>query len=164
MPHMSLSGGNPNPYASPAADQDPVAVPGRRLVRLYSPPQVAAAAFIGSPLAASWLFASNYSALGDKAAARRTLLYGLIGTVAAFGIGFALPVGFPPPILPIAYTVVIRGLAKQAHGEAFENHLAAGGARQSTWRVLGVCLVGLLVVVPLAFGLALLLPPETPAN
>ena len=143
-----------NPYASPATE--PVTQP----IRLYSPQQVAGAAFLGTPIAAAWLFARNFSALGDERASRRALVWGVVGTVAIVVLGSILPARFPAPVLPIAYTMALRELAKLVHGAAFAAHVAAGGQRQSNWRVLGIGLAGLVAVLPFAVGLAFVLPTE----
>ena len=143
-----------NPYEPPTTD----AV--RQSVRLYSPQQVAAAAFLGTPIAAAWLFASNFSALGDRRGRQRALAWGLIGTVAILAVSFVLPERFPNLVLPMAYTMGIRELAKLVHGPAFKSHLAAGGPRQSNWRVLGIGLAGLVIAGSVVLAVAFVLPAD----
>jgi hypothetical protein len=126
--------------------------------RLYSPRQIAAAAFIGSPISAAWLFAQNYAVLGRPRVARRALFYGLLGTGALFGIASVLPAKFPKVALPLASSFAIRELAQRLQGADFKAHLAEGGGSQSNWRVAGVCVAGLVVVLAVAFVFVLLLP------
>jgi hypothetical protein len=124
--------------------------------RLYSPHQIGAAAFIGSPLAACWMLARNYTEFGERALARRALLLGLLGTAGLFAIAFALPENSPRRILPLAYSFGIWELAKVLQGTKVKAHLAAGGQRQSNWRVAGAALIGLLLALAVAFVVALL--------
>ena len=124
---------------------------GRQQGRLYSPLQIAAAAFVGSPLAASWLFARNFSVLGDHQASRRAHVFGMLATMVVLAVAFVLPERFPAPVLPMAYTFGIRELAKQRFETVFQSHVAAGGERQSNWFVLGIALCGLALVI--GFGM-----------
>ncbi len=126
--------------------------------RLYSPPQIGAAAFIGTPLPACWMLAQNYTVLGKRSQARRALVYGLLGTVALLGLACILPDKFPKMPLPLAYTFAIRELAKKLQGAEVNAHLAAGGARQSNWRVLGVGVAGLALVLATFVVLVLVFP------
>jgi hypothetical protein len=125
--------------------------------RLYSPRQIGGAAFIGSPISAAWLFAQNYAVLGKPGVRRRALLYGLLGTATLFGLASVLPVKFPKVALPLAYSLAIRELAQRLQGAAFKAHLAEGRSVQSNWRVAGVCVAGLVVVLVSAFVVVLLL-------
>jgi hypothetical protein len=135
-------------------------VPALRAGRLYSPQQIAVAALLGTPMAASWLFAGNFAVLGEHRARQRALVWGIVGTVVIIAIAFVLPARFPAPVLPMAYTMGLRELAKQQQGAAFQNHLAAGGERQSNWRVVGIGLGAFTIIASLGFAAAYLLPSE----
>jgi len=126
--------------------------------RLYSPQQIAVAALIGTPLPACWMFAQNYLALGMRSAAKSALTFGSLGTVAVLGLAFLLPDKFPTFIVPLAYSAALRELAKQRQGAAFAAHLSAGGARQSNWRVFGIAVAGLAVVLCALVVVVLLVP------
>ncbi len=138
--------------------EEVVAAPRGLGKRLYSPPQIGAAAFIGTPLPACWMLARNYVVLGKRGLARRALLFGLLGTVALLGIAFILPEKFPKIPLPLAYTFAIRELAKKLQGTDINAHLSAGGERQSNWRVLGVGVAGLALVLAVFVVVVLLFP------
>ncbi len=144
------------PNRPPSAD---LTIPGEAPRRpLYSPKQVAAAAFLGSPIAGCWLLASNFDALDQPATRRRSLLWGLLSTLVLFVLSLFLPKSFPNSVLPIAYTVAIYHLATQYQGAAFAAHRAAGGSRYSSWRVAGIGLAFLAAVAIVFIGIALLLP------
>ncbi len=127
---------------------------------LYSPKQVAIAAFIGSPIAACWFFAKNYRQLGDPQKATQCLLWGIIGTVVVLLLAFQLPERFPNQIIPLAYTLGLLQASKRAHGSLVEQHLSAGGKLGSWGRIIGVSCLFLLLIVSLVFGIMLLLPGE----
>lgn len=126
--------------------------------RLYSPGQIAFAGFLGSPIAACWLFARNYRQLGQPKSAHQWLLWGVVGTVILFIIASFLPDSVPNLALPIGYTVGFLNAAKRIHGSAIAEHLAVGGRLDSWWAVVGVGVLCLVIVVAVIVGVVLLLP------
>jgi hypothetical protein len=142
----------------PPRSEIPQSAPTASSGKLYSPGQVAAAAFLGAPIGAVILMAANYRLLGRARSRRIALIAGIGGTAALLLVSFFLPEKFPNSALPIAYTIALRTIADRLQGPAYAAHLAAGGARQSHWRVVGIalaCLSGLLVLmiaVVLAMG------------
>src|SRR5262245_14374390 len=128
--------------------------------RLYSPGQIALAAFLGSPLAACWFLARNSRQLGQPKAANHYLIWGSVGTIALFVIAFFLPDRFPSKVIPIGYTIGLFQAAKHVHGTTVARHLSAGGRLGSWWLVVGTSLLIVVVVLALVFGIVLLLPDE----
>ena len=118
--------------------------------RLWSPRQIAAAAFIGSPLAAGWFFFRNYTALGDESGARRAVWLSLVATAAILALGFVLPRGIPKEIVPAAYAFAIERYASRCFGAAYTRHTAMGGAKGSWWTVVGIGIVTLLLLIAVA--------------
>lgn len=147
-----------NPYQTPAAEAVPLAQP--RAEKLYSPNQIAVAAFLGSPLAAGWLFASNYRQLGQAGKATASLIWNVAGTVGLLIIAFMLPERFPGHIIPLAYSFAILHTAKRLQGEAFADHIAAGGRLQSWWAAVGVGLLCLVLVFGVIFAVVWFMPVE----
>jgi hypothetical protein len=154
-----------NPYQAPKADlwesarplpaDSEASGPGERPeYRLYSPGQVAAAAFLSGPFGGFWLLASNYRALGARRQATRTVVWGVAATAVLLPLVLLLPDKFPNFILPAAYTGAIYQLAKQLQGKSYRQHLARGGAARSNWRVIGISLVWLVIVVALLVAVA----------
>jgi hypothetical protein len=119
--------------------------------RLYSAGQVTGATAIGGPIAGAILLARNYSALGDRAASRKTLLWASAGTVAVFVIAYFLPESASKG-LPIGYTVGMFHVAKQLQGDRFKSHIAGGGLQGSTWFAVGIGALTLVVIVALLAG------------
>ena len=126
--------------------------------RLYSPKQIGVAAFLGSPVAAGWFFRCNERVLGRPGAGARWFWGLAAGTAAVIAISFFLPAKFPPYIIPFAYTLGLRGAAKNLYELALAALLANGGAQGSWWTVVGIGLLALIVVLALVFGVVLLLP------
>jgi len=129
-------------------------------LKLYSPGQVAGAAFLGSPIAGFWLVAGNYRALERTGAARQSLAWGVLATIGVFAIALALPPSWPDHLLPLAYTEATRQAAKRLQGAAFQAHVDAGGAKQSSWRVLALGVEFLVAVLALAFAPSCCFPSE----
>jgi hypothetical protein len=148
----------PNPYAppkAPVADVDAssasvltLPVPGG----LYTATQHFVAAFIGSPIAAALVAASNYRRLARDREARDVIVWGLAATVVMLGIAFVLPDNFPNSALPLAYSFGVRALADIRFGGVVKAHRAAGGTPASWWRLLAISFSSLLVVGAILFG------------
>ncbi|MGH7291097.1 MAG: hypothetical protein ACREJT_07810 [Myxococcota bacterium] len=144
-----------NPYEPPRAELTGVA---RERGGMYSPAQVAGAAFWGAPFAACWLLAENYVVLGNHRARTTALTFGVLSTVAVVALGFLLSEKFPRFILPAGYTLVFYQVASGFQGAQFNAHMAAGHEKQSNWRVVGVSVISLLVLMVALLALALALP------
>src|SRR5262245_54877305 len=112
-----------NPYAPPKSKESEAAADGRSLSsfpvesRPYTPRQHFIAAFLGAPIAAAWLAAYNYRALGRAHDARQVLISGVVATLVVFAIAVVLPEDFPSVVLPLAYCFVVLTLAKQRFGD-----------------------------------------------
>jgi hypothetical protein len=119
---------------------------------VFSPRQIALAAFIGTPLAACLFFRRNYLALGDELRAARALWVGLAATVVVFAIASVLPEGFPNALLPILYTAAADLYASAQFRTRYDKYLADGGRKGSWWIVVGVSLLALLVIIGVLFA------------
>jgi hypothetical protein len=124
--------------------------------KLYSPGQIALAAFIGSPLAACWFWSRNYLRLGQPGSSTKCLVWGAVGTVVVFTLGFFLPDNVPGTGIAIGYTIGFLMAARGAHESIINQHLAKGGRLGSWWAVVGIsvlCVLGIL-----ALALAVIFP------
>ncbi len=150
-----------NPYAPPKSE---VGGPNAGSVangmplpvdQMYSPNQIAAGAFLGSPLAAGWLAAHNFRVMRQPQEAGRAMGLGLVTTLIAILIAAYLPDGFPSVVLPVAYCVLVYQLADRRFKPVIAAHLAAGGTMRSTWRVVGIGLLCALILVTVIIGIML---------
>ncbi len=148
-----------NPYAPPKAEVgSPAAGTGASGVplpvdQMYSPNQIAAGAFLGSPLAAGWLAAHNFRVMRQPQDAGRALGLGIVATVIVVVIAAYLPDGFPSVVLPVAYCVLVYQLAERRFKPVIAAHLGAGGTMRSWWRVAGIGLLCALILVTVMFGI-----------
>jgi hypothetical protein len=132
--------------------------------KLYSSGQVGGAAFLGGPLAGCWLMAANYSEFGNDSARWQMLIWGVLGTLAVLGVSFLLPTRLPNALLPAVYAYTLSELADRLQGTQFDQHLAAGGRKHSSWRVVGVSVVCLVVVVAMSIPFVVFLLPDAAPN
>jgi hypothetical protein len=130
----------------------------------YSIKQITVAAFLGGPLAAFWLLAANYRLFRQSRNALFAIVAGILGTIAILAIAVILPPWFPNVVLPIAYTLGLRGLADILQGALLDEHVRNGGRVGSWWVVIGVSVLGIVVLVGLAFAFALLFPNALPSG
>jgi len=139
---------------------DPRPLGTRVPTKVYSPGQVAGAAFVGSPIAGCILLASNFALFGSPERRQLTLFWGVLSTVAVFVLAFVLPENFPNSVLPAAYTVALHRVAMHTQGTLFDAFIESGGSKHSNWRVLGIGLACLVGVMAALFVVAALLPPD----
>ena len=142
---------------SPDFDARPIGSPALP-TRAYSPGQVAGAAFLGSPIAGSWLLASNYILFGQPSKRGPAIFWGVAITFAVFTLALFLPEDSPNALVPGVYTLAYQQFAKRTQGELFDSYCSAGGRKHSHWRVFGIGTVFLIVVIGLMIAILSALP------
>jgi hypothetical protein len=118
---------------------------------LYTPGQVSLATFFGSPLAGGWVMATNERRLGRRSRSTWTLIGTFLGTLVLLGVAITV-MSAGGSFLGLISVFVMHAIAKATQGELVESHLARGGRHASSWAAFGLGLLGLLVVVVVAFG------------
>jgi len=120
-------------------------------IKLYSPNQVAVAAFVGGPLAATFVLWSNFRALGNDLGARHTLIWGVLFVLLLLIVLSFLPDRFLGQAgILAAYTVMARHFAEKYHLSKSAIQESEQYAFQSNWNVFGMSvaiLVGSFIVV-----------------
>ncbi len=106
-----------------------------------------------SPVAACWCFAHNFRQLGQPGVAQKWLIWGSGGSFVALLVlcMFSFSQRLPHYIIPIAYSIAFREVAKRVHAEAVANHISVGGRLASWWVVVGISLLFLIGVFVLLF-------------
>ncbi|HUB07710.1 MAG TPA: hypothetical protein VMB50_11940 [Myxococcales bacterium] len=127
-----------------------VAGPGK----LYTPGQVAVAAFFGLPLAGGLALASSLRRLDRRAEAARVLWLSGGATVLLIVLGILLPSDVHASFGDVLGVWWLHRWAKGSIGPAVEAHKAAGGRVRSTWSALGLGVASLAVFFGAAGGLA----------
>jgi hypothetical protein len=129
---------------------------------LYSPRQIALAAFLGSPIAAAWFFHRNFLTLHDDQRAWRAISFGVAATAAVVALALVLPPQFPKPLLPLLYTAAIDIYASTLFRKRLEEHISVGGRKGSWWMVVGIGLFALLVVFGVLLAMVSTMPTLFP--
>lgn len=131
-------------------------------IKLYSKLQVAVSTFLGAPIAGALLMRRNYTAMGQREAAQKSLMIGIVGTVALLVLAFFLPPNFPKLVIPIASLLAVRQWYSYAQEETFQTHAANGG--ETAWWGAALCtgLLCLMGVMALLVAVNMLLPAAIP--
>jgi hypothetical protein len=144
-----------NPYAPPTANVSDVVDPSStpQVVNgLYSSAQIFLASFLGSPMAAAWIAASNFRKLNQPSQARNLIVWGAIGTVVVLVIALLLPDRIPHSVFPLAYSLGIRAAAAKFFDPIVKEQKASGSQMGSWWRVTGISILWGILVFALIFG------------
>jgi hypothetical protein len=124
-----------------------------KAIKVYSGFQVGLASFLGTPIAAAILMATNFFHFGEAGKARVTLSTGVLITFLIVVICF-LPsfralietINIPSSFIPIMYTLIILGCYDYLQKAKVSHLLQSGGKRHSYWRVSGAIVIGLVSV------------------
>lgn len=123
-------------------------------IRIYSAAQIAIATFLGSPLAGTFLLASNYRFFDRKELQRRTFILGAFATLFILGASLSVSEDFPAFVFPVFSAFILGQTTNLLQGPSIRAHLDSGGGLHSWWRVVGisVCVSILLLffLIPLA--------------
>jgi hypothetical protein len=120
----------------------------QKLPPLYSLTQIGIATFLGSSLAAGYMLASNYAALGQ----RRMAMYSLWGSLVLV-LGFVLLPGQLSASAPIAIAIMIGqvvlvlAIANKLQGPMFTSFEEMGGQYFPMWRTVVVGIGASFVLV-----------------
>jgi len=120
-------------------------------IKLYSPNQVGCAAFFGGPFAAVFVLRSNFCALGKGVAARQTLIWGALSSLALLLALPFLPDKFPNLVIPIAYTLAAGHSANKYHLSKSAIQESEQYAFQSNWNVFRISIAMMIAYWILIF-------------
>lgn len=127
---------------------------------LYSPGQIALAAFLGGPAAAGWFLSRNFRQLEDPRTGRKWLVGSIVGTLALLACAWFLPENFPTQALPVGYTIGFYQIAKNLQAGDVSYHLSEGGRKGSWWTVAWISLLFLAAFLGLLFAVVYSVPEE----
>lgn len=130
-----------------------------RGLSFFTPTQIAVASFVGGPLPACILAGYNAKQLRESGQYLMWLIIGVAGTAAIIWLAlFVLPSAFPPYILPIVYTIVLRESARNLQESGIEE-LQSAGAKQASWGIVTAAAVaGLVLMLGIVFALMQFFP------
>jgi hypothetical protein len=117
---------------------------------MYSAGQIAAATFLGSPIAGGWLLALNYKRLGEPRSARAAIGLSVLAMAALIASALVVldramsSLGITPVVVMyVVYVVMMYWIAKSLQDAGYQRHLARLGRTASNLRVLGIALASL---------------------
>lgn len=129
-----------------------------RTEKVYKDREIWVATLLGGTLAAGYMVARNFQALGETGKVRKTWAVTFAATVIIFLIGFYAPYleRFPGFLFPLVIAGIVVVLAQMYQGERVRRHISAGGQIQSWWKTLGVSLAGMCATIVLFTGMAVI--------
>jgi len=150
-----------NPYAPPGHDGDdfvPGAVEVDPVGPLFSPTQMGVAAVFGSLIGGGLLLQANYRALREVRAANVVTAAAVLATAVLYAFWVAFR-HMPFVLLGIHIVTVVTFcvMASNLQRDSYVDHVLAGGARRSSWWVLGAILASAAARAATSFCLGLLL-------
>jgi hypothetical protein len=130
----------------------------------YATKQIAVATFLGGPLAGCWLLALNYRLFKQSGNALFSIVGGMLATIAVLAVSLVLPPWLPKIVLPVAYSLAMRGLAQSLQGSSLDEHIRNGGRVGSWWIVVGISVLCIAIMFGLVFAALLLFPNAIPVE
>lgn len=122
---------------------------------LFTPRQVYAGSMLGGPFAAVYFIWKNFKTLGDGRRARRTLaLGGVLSALFVLILPF-LPEKTPNLVIPLGYSWLAFYLVKALQKSKEQIAASELFTFQSNWKVAGVGLLSLALLLPPAFGVSI---------
>jgi hypothetical protein len=121
--------------------------------------QAAIGSLLGGPVGLIYFLRQNFMALGNTAAARKTLIFGVVLIIALIVVLPLLPENFPSTPFNLMYIFVARGVADKYQLSKQGIIDSADYRFQSSWKVFGMGLLCLLGSAVAIIGPSLLLAP-----
>jgi len=124
--------------------------------KIYKDREIWVATLLGGTLAAGYMVAQNFRALGETDKVRKTWIVTIAATAFILFASFFAPYldRLPHFLFPLVCAGIIVVLAQMYQGEQIRRHIRAGGRIQSWWKTLGVSFAGLAVTLILLVGIA----------
>lgn len=116
--------------------------------QLYKVSGVGLATFLGTPIAGGILMAKNFQRLGNRAAAKKTLLLSILATITVFILAYFIPetLEISGIALTMPQLLIMIMLTKQLQESDIKQHEEFGGAMASNWKAFGVAIVVVLII------------------
>lgn len=139
-----------NPYTPPKSNLRAAGVVGDGGSKMFSPIQAGVAAFVGGPLAATYVIRQNFLALGNADQARKALTYGLLLSMLVVLLLPFIPDKMPNSAASIVYLVVTGQVVRKYQLTKAQIMESGRYTFQSNWRVFFVSILAVLLLVAVA--------------
>lgn len=124
---------------------------------IYSPNQILWGSLFGGKLATTYFLRKNYLTLDKPSEAKQALLGGSIFTFLLLTVAIFLPDDFPRMIFPMAYSYTACYIAKTYQLDKPSIVVSEQFTFHSNWRVFGLAMANLLLLVVIALPYIFLL-------
>lgn len=146
----------------------PIELPTETLIenttKYYTIRSIAAATFMGGPIAAGILARKNFINSGEAEKGKQALIIGIFATIILFVGIYAIPEEIinkiPNPIIPLIYTGIISLVLNTIQGKVHEAHIAAQGQFYSFWRAIGIGAICMVFLIAGLFSFAYFIPED----
>ncbi|MEI6221414.1 MAG: hypothetical protein WCP97_01480 [bacterium] len=119
--------------------------------QFYTIKSIFIASFLGGPFVGLYMTSKNFTHLGKKDYASRTLIWGTIATLLILGALAFTPATIvnkiPTPVFPVLYAALITTIAEKFQKEAIQEYLQNGATKQSLWKIIGLSVISLISTV-----------------
>jgi hypothetical protein len=119
------------------------------------------ASYLGGPLAAGYVIATNFRAFGQFGRAKNTWIWTVVATIVIFSGIFTIPEkvldAIPNMAIPLLYTLAAYFLMHHFQDLSIGTHLASGGRVFSWWRVILIGLTGSVITFAVILCVSLIL-------
>ena len=131
--------------------------------KVYKDKEIWVGSLLGGTLAAGYMVAENFKALGEPKKVRKTWIMTIAATLFIFYLIFFAPYldRIPNNIFTLVWTAIIVVTAQIFQGEKIREYIRLGGQVQSWWKTLAVAAVGIVVTLIPLIGLSFLLSSGT---
>ncbi len=136
-----------NPYAAPNSkpQEIKVAVSNGVVRKLFSPNQGAIGAFLLGPLTGLFILQANFAALDEPARRGKTLVYGMLASLAVATLSPFIPENIPAVMFGLLYMFPTRYVMEKFHPSKQQIIDSPNFEFRSNWLVLGIGLLGITV-------------------
>ncbi len=135
--------------------------------KIYSEIAIGLGALIGGPLAAGYFIAQNFRVFNEPGKARKTWIIAvavMVAIICDFLILSRYTIFLNPVILLIIIAAVVWFLAARLQGERIRAHVSSGGLVYNWLQNIGVAFAGLVGIIVIVLGFALLLNAVFPSS
>jgi hypothetical protein len=134
--------------------------------KIFKSRAIEVATALGGPLVGGYLIAENFKVLNEPEKVRKTWIWTIVATVVIFGGLFLVPEidKIPNHFIPLINGGIAILVVRQFQRDKIEAFIQAGGKFFSWGRTILISLIGTVVTVILAVGLALLTDTTTNAS
>ena len=120
--------------------------------RIYSVRSIRIATFIGGPLVAAYLIASNFKQLGEENKVGRTWLWSMLIFIGILVISFSLPDSIPNIAYNLVYFLVASFFVQKYQAEQIDTHINSGGLTYKTYRAVLVAILSMVILIAIILG------------